>query len=181
MKDFYSEYFNFLKSNDISENVLGKALRKEICNKIASILLEEKPKNILEIGTFKGFSLGMFRYFSKESSVISIDIQKHLEAKQISDLFGNCQLIHGGSDQLHQQNIDAKFDLILIDGDHNYAGCKKDWDNVQPHINDKCIILFDDLGHKRGCGRVFYDIDNPQYFKDVITLDDVECMGILKK
>lgn len=181
MTDVYTEYLNFLIANKISDSVLKKALHKDVCNQIIPILKDQSPKNILEIGTFKGFSMGLFRYFMPNCNVLSIDIVRHKEAEQISLLFGNCKLIKGDSSHIYKQNIQTKFDFILIDGDHSYNSCKKDWNNVQPNISNSCTILFDDLGHLRGCGKVFYEIKDDRYSKQTISHDGIECTGILKK
>ena len=175
---FFEQYSNYLFKHGISDSILTKAIHKDICNQLVPILKDVQPKNVLEIGTFKGFSMGMFRFFVPDSNVVSIDPTSYKEAQNIASLFGNCTLINGDSNKL--KNITTKFDFILIDGDHTYNGCKQDWDNIQNNMSDKCIVVFDDLGHLRGCGKVFYDISDNKYTKDTISHDGIECTGILR-
>ena len=181
IKDFYEEYLEFLLKHEISPKVLDKALHKDICNQLVPILVKNNPKNILEIGTFKGFSMGLFRYFIADSNVVSIDIVRYKEAAIIASLFNKCELIEGQSTEILRRNIRTKFDLVLIDGCHTYSGCKSDWLNIKNNMANRCMILFDDLGHKRGCGKVFHQIEGCQYAKQVLLINGDACMGILEK
>jgi predicted O-methyltransferase YrrM len=39
---------------------------------------------------------------------------------------------------------DRKIDLIFIDGDHSYAGVKRDWDLFVPHVREFGVVIFHD-------------------------------------
>lgn len=102
------------------------------------------PINILEIGRAKGYSFSLFRYFFPDSHVVSIDPRLDPDAVKVAELFDdNYLFITGTSDDL--KDIDIKYDLVLIDGDHSYEWVKKDWENIQGKMNDGCIVLFHDI------------------------------------
>ena len=49
------------------------------------------------------------------------------------------------SDKFFQDNSNLKFDVIFIDGLHEYIQCQKDCINSMKHLNPDGIILFHDL------------------------------------
>ena len=49
------------------------------------------------------------------------------------------------SDEFFKQNNDLKFDVIFIDGLHEYAQCQKDCLNSMKHLKDGGIIFFHDF------------------------------------
>jgi len=112
-------------------------------------------KSILEIGTYKGYSLALFCSLWPKSNVYSIDIERHKEAEAISSFYKNSKLLIGTS--LLVQELNTFFDFILIDGNHSYNQVNADWNNIKDFIipNDT-IIMFDDLN--TGAGRAFNNI-----------------------
>ena len=170
----YDDYMEYMKSLNLDP---GRSINPKICRQLVPLLIKYNPKMILEIGRDKGNSMGMFRYFLPESYVVSIDIVRCGEAVFVSEMFGSCKLIDGCSDIL--KDMDEKFDLILIDGDHTYEGCKKDWINIQNSMSDDCVVLFDNLSHGKGCGQAFYEITDDKYNKTILSCDNRERMGIL--
>jgi len=175
MTNPYDEYLEFLKARGIETK---KAINPRVCRQIIPKLLEHNPRSILEIGRYKGHSMGLFKYLFPDSIVFSVDIARYQEAVKMRDMFTGCVLIDGDSDKLKQ--VSERFDLIRIDGDHSYKACKKDWENIQPVMKKGCMVLFDDLGHERGCGRVFYELDEDRYDREIIEVEGIECMGIVR-
>ena len=116
----------------------------------ANLLIEQlqtrKFKNILEIGRYMGYSLGIFICFSPDSVITSVDykmqltpiLPKLLNALAIKK---SVYLVHGTSDATPA----SKYDFVLIDADHTYAGAKKDWDNVKGKLAPGAVIVFDDV------------------------------------
>jgi len=49
------------------------------------------------------------------------------------------------SDEFFEKNRNLKFDVIFIDGLHEYKQCQKDCINSMKHLNDNGIIFFHDL------------------------------------
>lgn len=43
------------------------------------------------------------------------------------------------------QELNLKFDFVFVDGDHSYAGVKRDYENVLPFLSDKGVMVFHDV------------------------------------
>ena len=164
----YQNYIDYLKTNNLYEKVQGRTLNSTMCPNIVNVLLKHNPKNILEIGRFKGHTLGLFRFICPDSIVTSVDIVTYKESVTISDHFDNCKLIKGTSNEVVK--LDTKFDFVLIDGDHSYKGAKNDWLNIQKNLSPNAVVVFDDLGHGQGCGKAFYELKG--YDKEIFKLKD---------
>ncbi|MBP7652815.1 class I SAM-dependent methyltransferase [Candidatus Dependentiae bacterium] len=48
----------------------------------------------------------------------------------------------------------CKIDFIFFDGDHSYAGIKKDWDLWSSKLSEKAIVVFHDWGWAEGVKKV---------------------------
>lgn len=160
----YKDYLDWLLRNEkdsfvksISERRLGDSQAEYI----AKLIQQRKFRNILEIGRYKGFSLGLFKFFSADSHVYSVDTYLHPEVQRIVRQFvSGVVLLHGTSDML--SDLRTRFDICLIDGDHRYEPALNDWNNVKKMLMPGAIILFDDVdkkpadfGYEEHCGRAF--------------------------
>lgn len=94
----------------------------------------------LEIGTHKGRSLWIARKFAKKSvEVCGVDIQPDPKIK--GTIFTLGESIQVANNMLpHVKRID----LLFIDGDHSYEGCKADIESWYPFIKNGGIMLFHD-------------------------------------
>ena len=74
------------------------------------------------------------------------------------------------------QNCKEKFDIILIDGDHNYATVKKECSFIKDLLRDEnSLIIFDDYFGRWGRKDLFYkDRDGWKNNKKFIDLENVE-------
>ena len=52
------------------------------------------------------------------------------------------------------RKITNKVDLLFIDGDHSYKGCKTDWDLYSPFLQSGSIVIFHDIGWAEGVKKV---------------------------
>jgi len=153
-----------------------RCLRADVCEYIEEITAQTEVHNILEIGRCAGRSFGFFRFLWPKAYVVSIDIHHFEAADRVAALYDNNYLfVDGNSDTL--ASMHDVFDIVLIDGDHSYAGCKKDWDNVQSHIRKGSLVLFDDLGHGGGCGNVFHELT--EFKKDVFSINNLPLFGVV--
>lgn len=125
MKLFYIYHYIFggWRSKDLNINFNNKKKRQEIVQEIIDL---KKYSSYLEIGTFKD---ELFK---------EVKCEKKIGVDPISG--GN---IRKTSDEFFSSNNET-FDLIFIDGLHEYSQVKKDIDNSIGILNDNGIILMHD-------------------------------------
>ena len=154
MLDKYNRFLEgsgFSTFNKSSSDVLYRSTNPLTLDSIGDISLDliekdniKSVKNILEIGRSNGYSFGFFKFCFPAAKVISIDIVRTETSVKMSKVFDdNFEFIDGTSDFV--KSMDTKFDIVFIDGDHTYEWAKRDWDNVQGHLTEKAIVIFDDL------------------------------------
>lgn len=106
-----------------------------------------KPKTILEIGlgtdghSTRGF---LERCDAKLTTVDKAD-WTGLGKRLVKEYKGRFEFIEGRSEKVLPR-LRRKFDLIYIDGDHSYEGCKADIINSMRLLADKGVIILDDYG-----------------------------------
>jgi predicted O-methyltransferase YrrM len=148
------------------------------------------PKNYLEIGTRRGWSLGMVCATVPECEIYSFDMWQYDYAGIANpgpDFVGNEMRKLGYQKEIHfisgdshktipeffQKNPTMQFDLILVDGDHSREGAIDDLVNVIPHLSPGGILLFDDIvlaGLKEvfdGMRSIFPDLEYHNYEKNM--------------
>jgi hypothetical protein len=115
--------------------------------------VNDKPLKILEIGFNAGHSALAFLVMPT-AQVTSIDIGSHtyvLDAKAFIDNQHPLRhtLIIGDSRQALpnylQQHPNEKFDIIFIDGAHDYSTCKSDLDYCLKMAHSDTMIIMDDV------------------------------------
>lgn len=97
----------------------------------------EIPENglYMEVGVYKGRSLWVARKVAKPSVEIwGVDI---IEDPEIE----GTNFIRGDSTKT---TLNKKVDVIFIDGDHSYEGCKADIENWYPQMKEGGVMLFHD-------------------------------------
>ena len=106
----------------------------------AAVLVPEvqklkKGQVYLEVGVDRGKSLSIARMVAKEGvEVHGVDLRPD---PKVSGTF------------FHRKNsfkfkLGKKVDVIFIDGDHSYEGCKADIDNWYPQMAKNGVMLFHD-------------------------------------
>jgi predicted O-methyltransferase YrrM len=143
-------------------SIMPAQVREEILE-LLKVLIQYKPRNILEIGTSRGGTLFLFsRIASPDAIIISIDLPGGpfgggypvwkipiyrsfvLPSQKLS-------LIRGDSHDLRTLKIvkeileGRKLDILFIDGDHTYEGVKKDFEMYSPLVREGEIIAFHDI------------------------------------
>lgn len=140
-----TEYFTKQMEHDLT---------KGYYDTLVQIIKKYKPKSVLEIGTGWGISGSAFLENGVEIFV-SVDattdpnylqtayseIGTHTKGKQI------VELLNVKSADFFLDN-EEKFDMVFIDGDHGYKGCKEDLVAALECLNPDGVIVMDDYLHK---------------------------------
>lgn len=91
----------------------------------------------LEVGVDKGKSLSIVRMVAKEGvEVYGVDLRVDPNVLGTHFMHGDSQEIAGG--------FGETVDVLFIDGDHTYEGCKADIDSWYPHMAKHGVMLFHD-------------------------------------
>lgn len=119
-----------------------------------------KPKNILEIGVYKGGTLQAWTYIADDKAkIIGIDLPNGEfgggfsddEGLKITELKRHQQKIYLMAVDSHEKTtVDLvkkhdPFDFIFIDADHRYEGVKKDYENYLPLLKKGGVMAFHDI------------------------------------
>jgi predicted O-methyltransferase YrrM len=133
-----------------------------------------QAKRYLEIGTRRGWSLGMvcsavpecdvycFDWWEKNYSscpnpgpeFVSSEMKKIGYQKEVHFINGDS---HITVPQFFQENTED-FDLILVDGDHTVDGAFDDLKNTMPHVRNGGILIFDDIVIVERLDEVFHHL-----------------------
>jgi len=150
-----SEYLKKCGCN-ITEGHCGQVANQR---KDLMLLTSGQNINVMEIGFNAGHSAETFLLNNPTLKLTSFDIGQHIyltHGKQyIDEKFpGRHTLIIGDSTQtlprFIQDNSDTKFDLLFIDGGHDYAVSKSDMINCLKLANTGSIIIMDDTTYTPG-------------------------------
>ena len=146
---------------------------------LATTARRTNAKLIGEIGFNAGFSTTAFLSANPDSKVVSFDLVEHgytrVAKKMVDEKFpGRHTLIAGDSTkavpEFARNNPELRFDLIFIDGGHQYEVAKADIMNMMPMCTEKTAVIIDDLGRKR----LASDKGRPVELGDVFELNDQE-------
>lgn len=111
------------------------------------ILNQIMPEKILEIGVHRGGMLGTMREAFPDAVLVGIEQDpQHLE-------FTDFNLIKADSHDPGTPKLFStmgQFDFLFIDGDHNYAGVRQDYEMYSKLVRPGGIIAFHDIMRPAG-------------------------------
>jgi predicted O-methyltransferase YrrM len=118
------------------------------------INLVQKPNlNVMEIGFNAGHSADVFLQNNKDLLLTSFDLGHHnyvsIGKEYIDATYPNRHTLILGDSRISvpnyiKNNTDAKFDIIFIDGGHEYGIAKADMENCFHLANKDTILILDD-------------------------------------
>ena len=133
---------------------------QEVPQQVEDLILlvnERKPLRVMEIGFNAGHSAEIFLKNNTQLTLTSFDLGVHpyvKKAKEFIDFMypGRHSLILGDSrtslPMFVDANKDAKFDVIFIDGGHEYDIVKSDMENCVRLAHKDTVIIMDDTMFK---------------------------------
>jgi len=176
-----------------------KQVRWEI-TELAKIIENLKPKIVLEIGTARGGTLFLFsRLATADATIISIDLPwenfggypnwKRKLYQKFASPEQKLILLRADSHQpetlgkLKTVLAGREIDFLFIDGDHSYAGVKRDYELYSPLVRKGGIIALHDVAkHKTTpeceVDRFWAEIKVGKKFKELIADPDQDWGGI---
>ena len=147
--DSETDILKKLNHETYSKMLMPRMLSGQLQGRVLSMLSKMiKPKNILEIGTFTGYSaICLAEGLSENGKIYTIDINEELETMatkyfQESGISHKINFMIGDAMQLIPK-LNVKFDLVFIDADkENYSNY---YDLVFPHLNQGGYIIADNV------------------------------------
>ncbi|HEY5658655.1 MAG TPA: class I SAM-dependent methyltransferase [Myxococcota bacterium] len=139
--------------------VRARQIRSEI-RALAAAVAESKPRNIVEIGTFRGGTLWLWSHLATRR-VITCDL---VQQPRMVELFlrmpppgSSCRVfpIAGNSrDAAVRARVEdllegEPVDFLFIDGDHRLEGVRADFESYAPLVRPGGIIAFHDIAPRQ--------------------------------
>jgi predicted O-methyltransferase YrrM len=115
-----------------------------------STIFGTRPERTLEIGTFRGGSSVIIVAALDDvgsGELVCIDPQPQVAPETWERIKHRATLIEGTSpDAIHAAapTPDARFQVVLVDGDHSYEGVLRDVEGVLGALDDEAVLLFHD-------------------------------------
>jgi predicted O-methyltransferase YrrM len=163
---------------------------------LAKLASSSNVKTIAEIGFNAGISSTTFLDANPNSVVYSFDLGEYdyvqVAQKHIDKLFpGRHHLIIGDSRKtvpdFKKRYPDVKFDLIFVDGSHDYEIAKADLINMRSYADKDTVLVIDDLTPWKSWGKgptkAWLDLINEGYveqlelYRDGIRVKSIEPPG----
>lgn len=163
---------------DLAKNSSKPKFLLEILYKTSSFY---QPKSILELGTSIGLSGIYLKKGQASGQTLSIEGCTNTSKIAIENFsknqFENFEIINQNFDDfLEHLNPNQFFDLIFIDGNHQKEATLNYFEKLKNHINNDCILIFDDIHWSTGMMEAWNEIKNDPLVKVSV---DIYWMGFV--
>lgn len=155
---------------------------------LKSITSKEDVKNVMEIGFNAGHSAETFLLSNKHVNLVSFDVGIHAYVQLGKEFIDSNypsrhKLIIGNSlvavPKYASDNPDITFDIIFIDGGHDYTVSKGDIINCKKLANENTIVIMDDTMNNKawinywneGPNRAWSEAKEWNFVKELGTVD----------
>lgn len=159
-------------------------IQKEDLAIVLPIIDSINPKVVVEIGTYRGGSAGLWMKRYLPELFITIDVEK------LADIDG-CHYLHGKSsqdpavvEQVKQILNGRPVDFLFIDGSHKYANAKRDFELYSPMVRPGGLIMFHDVLYRYADGDVptlWTEIKQHYNYVEIAQNNDTTGVGIIYK
>jgi cephalosporin hydroxylase len=121
----------------------------EFARFVALVLQGEPVLSYLEIGSAAGGTAYLVHHLLRPAKMVLVDDDghpRHLDRSRVLDGIERQEIIGRSQDPeiVERARRWAPYDLILVDGDHNYRACREDADNCIPMLSMGGLIAFHD-------------------------------------
>ena len=163
----YFNLFNLNKERKITTHLTDE--EKIALNELAKSINKKGPVAV-EIGSYLGSSSCFIAngFYNKQGIIYCIDTWNNDAMtegnrdtfKEFSEntkkYSTNIKPVRGWSYEVIEEikALNTHFDLLFIDGDHSYEGCKTDWDLYSPLLTTHSIVVFHDTSWAEGVNKV---------------------------
>jgi predicted O-methyltransferase YrrM len=117
---------------------------------LAKIIACARPKRLLEIGSFRGYTaLAMARHMPEDASLVTVDRnEQHGEAYRDSEFASRIERRVGTVEaQLFQADPDGGFDLIFLDAGHRFEEVKHDTEILERVLAPEGFLVWHDYSN----------------------------------
>lgn len=118
-----------------------------------SLIFGIQPKNILEIGTFRGGSTAIMCGAMDDTGfgqIACVDPMPKIAPELWGQISHRCRMFEGSSPEILTEvtrQIKEPFDFALIDANHTYDYVRRDISSVLPYLADEAYLLFHDANY----------------------------------
>jgi predicted O-methyltransferase YrrM len=148
-------HVNNHKSRKVSSIAKSALSSKNQCQQIYRLIQELKSTCVLELGTSLGLSAAYMGKAKSNTQIHTIEGSPaifNFANTQFKALGLNNILSYQGTfdDVLPEVLANQQFDLVFIDGHHDYKATLKYFDQIKKSVSKDCVFIFDDINWSKG-------------------------------
>lgn len=126
------------------------SIEKRDLNILIRVVQPRKPKVVLEIGTWKGFSAEVWKESFHPQLMITVEKDRQFEDAVLLDgnvhyLWETDSTLDTTRDKIKEMLGGQTIDFLFIDADHNYNAVRRDWDLYYPLVSEGGVVAMHDI------------------------------------